>query len=323
MMPVLVEREKINPVMQKALQFHILREREKRKQEAAEAEKDFERKAKEEEEKRKKIEEENSTLEEIKEQLVKLREKQESLRQEKHQLFWQFKRVLHEEGKRKERLREQSEMNSFSSGHYQAHAMTMGPHHLLPQARYPTHPHQSPYTVPQNVQSISGSQVIQQGLKRPHSPTPPSSGMYQRQAQIHPTAQNKYEFAGHSSHSYISPARSGSHYSSTSTPPGRLHNPYQTPDRPGAHQTGKDTPTYLEETRPRIRMLPQNFLSHQLQTSPFTSSSHLIRSNSPGRYPKAETELQQLSYSPSTTPNHLKYPPPSHSNPRRMFQKPP
>uniref|UniRef100_H2Y7S2 G protein pathway suppressor 2 n=1 Tax=Ciona savignyi TaxID=51511 RepID=H2Y7S2_CIOSA len=293
-MPVLLEREKTNPLMQKALQIHIIQEREKRKQEAAEAEKDFERKAKEEEEKRKKIEEENSTLEEIKEQLIKLKEREDALRQDKHQLFWQFKRVLHEEGKRKERLREQSDMNTFSSERFQTQGMALGPHHLLTQARYSTHPQQGPYAaaVPQNVQSISGSQAMQQGIKRPHSPTATSSGMHQRQAMMPSTAPNKYDFSGHSNLSYLSPARSGAHHSVASTPPGRIHNPYQTPERVSQSGTGKETPTYLEETRPRIRMLPQNFISHQLATSPFSSSNHLVRSNSPGRFPpKPEPEL--------------------------------
>ena len=50
-------------------------------------------------------------------QLVKLREKQETLRQEKHQLFCQLKKVLHEEGKRKARLREQRYLATFNMLH--------------------------------------------------------------------------------------------------------------------------------------------------------------------------------------------------------------
>lgn len=101
-MPTTVyEREDVSPVMHSALRVYILREKEKRKQEAAEAEKIFEKRVKEEEEKRKKKEEELSTIEDIKEQLATLNQKLVGLRQEKHQFFHKFKRLLNDENLKK------------------------------------------------------------------------------------------------------------------------------------------------------------------------------------------------------------------------------
>uniref|UniRef100_A0A8B9KPF8 G protein pathway suppressor 2 n=1 Tax=Astyanax mexicanus TaxID=7994 RepID=A0A8B9KPF8_ASTMX len=70
--------------------------------EEEEVDKMMEQKLKEEEErKRKKEMEERMSLEETKEQIMKMGEKLQGLQEEKHQLFLQLKKVLHEEEKRR------------------------------------------------------------------------------------------------------------------------------------------------------------------------------------------------------------------------------
>uniref|UniRef100_G3S905 G protein pathway suppressor 2 n=1 Tax=Gorilla gorilla gorilla TaxID=9595 RepID=G3S905_GORGO len=77
-----------------------------------------EQKMKEEQERRKKKEmEERMSLEETKEQILKLQEKLLALQEEKHQLFLQLKKVLHEEETR--RRKEQSDLTTLTSAAYQ------------------------------------------------------------------------------------------------------------------------------------------------------------------------------------------------------------
>ncbi|XP_043932969.1 G protein pathway suppressor 2 [Protopterus annectens] len=117
-MPALLERPKLSNAMARALHRHIMMERERKRQEEEEVDKMMEQKMKEEQErKRKKEMEERMSLEETKEQILKLEVKLQDLQEEKHQLFLQLKKVLHEEEKR--RRKEQSDMTSMSSAPYQ------------------------------------------------------------------------------------------------------------------------------------------------------------------------------------------------------------
>ncbi|PWA28820.1 hypothetical protein CCH79_00012965 [Gambusia affinis] len=101
-MPALLERPKLSNAMARALHKHIMRERERKRQEEEEVDKMMEQKLKEEEErKRTKEIEERMSLEETKEQVMKMEEKLQGLQEEKHQLFLQLKKVLHEEEKRR------------------------------------------------------------------------------------------------------------------------------------------------------------------------------------------------------------------------------
>ncbi|KAK0144103.1 G protein pathway suppressor 2 [Merluccius polli] len=101
-MPALLERPKLSNAMARALHKHIMRERERKRQEEEEVDKMMEQKMKEEEErKRTKEIEERMSLEETKEQVMKMGEKLQGLQEEKHQLFLQLKKVLHEEEKRR------------------------------------------------------------------------------------------------------------------------------------------------------------------------------------------------------------------------------
>lgn len=204
-MPSLIEREETSPVMREALRCHILREREKRKQEVAEAEKDFERKAKEEEEKRKKEEEQHSTIADIKEQLTSLQEKLESLRQEKHNLFWQFKKVLSEESKRKQRLREQSEFHSQVNSHYPP---GMNPGSTMQQARERLQKEKEE----RPKKDFPSQGYHQQGVKRPHSPGQGgSAAQHSRSSSYSNHSSPQHKFDTYSGHNYQSPGRLGSH----------------------------------------------------------------------------------------------------------------
>ncbi|XP_034020082.1 G protein pathway suppressor 2 isoform X2 [Thalassophryne amazonica] len=129
-MPALLERPKLSNAMARALHKHIMRERERKRQEEEEVDKMMEQKMKEEEErKRTKEIEERMSLEETKEQVMKMGEKLQGLQEEKHQLFLQLKKVLHEEEKR--RRKEQSDITSLTSASYQPSLPMHAGQHLL------------------------------------------------------------------------------------------------------------------------------------------------------------------------------------------------
>ncbi|KAF3837056.1 hypothetical protein F7725_004520 [Dissostichus mawsoni] len=129
-MPALLERPKLSNAMARALHKHIMRERERKRQEEEEVDKMMEQKMKEEEErKRTKEIEERMSLEETKEQVMKMGEKLQGLQEEKHQLFLQLKKVLHEEEKR--RRKEQSDITTLTSASYQTSLPMHSGQHLL------------------------------------------------------------------------------------------------------------------------------------------------------------------------------------------------
>lgn len=101
-----------------------------RESEEEEVDKMMEQKMKEEEErKRTKEIEERMSLEETKEQVMKMGEKLQGLQEEKHQLFLQLKKVLHEEEKR--RRKEQSDITTLTSASYQSSLPMHAGQHLL------------------------------------------------------------------------------------------------------------------------------------------------------------------------------------------------
>ncbi|XP_050960148.1 G protein pathway suppressor 2-like isoform X3 [Labeo rohita] len=129
-MPALLERPKLSSAMARALHKHIMKERERKRQEEEEVDKMMEQKMKEEEErKRTKEMEERMSLEETKEQVQKMGEKLQVLQEEKHQLFLQLKKVLHEEEKR--RRKEQSDITTLPSASYQTSLPLHSGQHLL------------------------------------------------------------------------------------------------------------------------------------------------------------------------------------------------
>ncbi|XP_056366233.1 G protein pathway suppressor 2 isoform X4 [Oenanthe melanoleuca] len=116
-MPALLERPKLSSAMARALHRHVMVERERKRQEEEEVDKMMEQKVREEQERRRRKElEERMSLEETREQLLKLQEKLGALQEEKHQLFLQLKKVLHEEEKR--RRKEQSDLTTLTAAAY-------------------------------------------------------------------------------------------------------------------------------------------------------------------------------------------------------------
>ncbi|KAL3046399.1 G protein pathway suppressor 2 isoform X3 [Gymnodraco acuticeps] len=130
-MPALLERPKLSNAMARALHKHIMRERERKRQEEEEVDKMMEQKMKEEEErKRTKEIEERMSLEETKEQVMKMGEKLQGLQEEKHQLFLQLKKVLHEEEKRR-RKEQRYDITTLTSASYQTSLPMHSGQHLL------------------------------------------------------------------------------------------------------------------------------------------------------------------------------------------------
>ncbi|KAM8794259.1 G protein pathway suppressor 2 [Eudromia elegans] len=116
-MPALLERPKLSSAMARALHRHVMVERERKRQEEEEVDKMMEQKVREEQERRRRKElEERMSLEETREQLCKLQGRLGALQDEKHQLFLQLKKVLHEEEKR--RRKEQSDLTTLTAAAY-------------------------------------------------------------------------------------------------------------------------------------------------------------------------------------------------------------
>ncbi|KAM4012422.1 LOW QUALITY PROTEIN: G protein pathway suppressor 2-like, partial [Anomaloglossus baeobatrachus] len=116
-MPALLERPKLSNTMARALHKHVMMA-ERKRQEEEEVDKMMEQKLRDEQERRRKKEmEERMSLEETREQIMKLQDKLNKLQEEKHQLFLQLKKVLHEEEKR--RRKEQSDLTTLTSAAYQ------------------------------------------------------------------------------------------------------------------------------------------------------------------------------------------------------------
>ncbi|KAH8028189.1 hypothetical protein HPB51_014144 [Rhipicephalus microplus] len=146
-MPALIERPKMSLQMWAALKNHIMRERERKKQEQ-EADEAIERLRREQELKRK---QDAMTLEEIKDQVTQSEKKLKELKEEKHQLFMQLKKVLHEDDTRRRALdKEASEVAAAQAAAVASHA-------------YANH----------QALSIVGVRTHPNTLKRPHTPPSP------------------------------------------------------------------------------------------------------------------------------------------------------
>ncbi|KAH7941268.1 hypothetical protein HPB49_011523 [Dermacentor silvarum] len=177
-MPALIERPKMSLQMWAALKSHIMRERERKKQEQ-EADEAIERLRREQELKRK---QDAMTLEEIKDQVTQSEKKLKELKDEKHQLFMQLKKVLHEDDTRRRALdKEASEMAAAQAAaasqayaNHQALGIVGGagqaqPLYIQSLGRTPV---LYKMTSPQSGSTI---RTHPSSLKRPHSPSPPLS----------------------------------------------------------------------------------------------------------------------------------------------------
>lgn len=151
-----------------ALKSHIMKERQRKKQEQ-EQDAAIERMRKERENKQK---QDVMTLEETKEQISQLEQKLEQLREDKHQLFLQLKKVLNED----ETRRKARENDSMGMSHYQPPSVQMGGHPNMFMQTGPISSRSPMYKVgptPQQNLISSGS------LKRQRSPSPTPSGYNQ------------------------------------------------------------------------------------------------------------------------------------------------
>ncbi|XP_059160962.1 G protein pathway suppressor 2-like [Physella acuta] len=221
-MPALLERPKMTRAMYEALKRHIMREREKKKQEQ-EQDAMMERLKKERELKKKKEEEDSLTLEETNEQIAQLEKKLEILKGQKHELFSQLKKVLHQEDetRRRAQQKEQNEM-TISQPTYQHPAQAAVPQPMM------MHGRPALYKPTSNI-------VVAQNLKRTRSPSPPSSsatfpGYGHSEAKYPHTADSKYSHSDvkYTSHSDTKFAHADPKYLSsyTAAKTGPAHNLY-------------------------------------------------------------------------------------------------
>lgn len=174
-MPALVERPKMSLAMWAALKSHIMKQREKKKQEQ-EADAAVERLRREQEIKRK---QDAMTLEEIKDQLVHYEKKLNSLNVEKHELFLYLKRVLNEDEKR--RSEEDKEANELlHAGHpYSNQGIPASAASNLYMMRS-SNTMMSRTPVMYKIGTAPQQNVISSGaIKRPRSPSPPNPGYQQ------------------------------------------------------------------------------------------------------------------------------------------------
>ncbi|XP_008211189.1 extensin isoform X1 [Nasonia vitripennis] len=153
-----------NEQMWKALKIHILRERQRKKQEQeADAEEERQRKERETQQKQNVM-----TLEETREQINTLENELTQLKNEKHQLFVQLKKVLHEDDNRRRLIKEtiiSSEPMPING--YIDPGAVVHPHLYLPLPTSSPLYKVSAATPPHTLMSSQGP------LKRSHSPTPP------------------------------------------------------------------------------------------------------------------------------------------------------
>jgi len=165
-MPALIERHKMSLAMWAALKSHIMKQREKKKQEQ-EADAAVERLRREQEMKRK---QHAMTLEEIREELAQLEKKLQDLRVEKHDMFLCLKRVLNEDDKRRnEEDKEPSELLQIGH-HYANQNVPVGAPNLYMIGNSVVNRNAVMY-------KVGNAPTPQQNgtLKRPRSPSPPNS----------------------------------------------------------------------------------------------------------------------------------------------------
>uniref|UniRef100_UPI00398F10D2 G protein pathway suppressor 2 isoform X1 n=1 Tax=Pristiophorus japonicus TaxID=55135 RepID=UPI00398F10D2 len=330
-MPALLERPKMSSAMARALHQHIMKERARKRQEEEEVDKMMEQKMKEEQErKRKKEMEERMSLDETKEQISKMELKLQNLQEEKHQLFLQLKKVLHEEEKRRAKMKEQRYKACF--GRFSLPTSTnIGDMSTLTQASYPQAlaVHSSQHLI--NIQEGHGRPSGLLG-DRPKSQMFPSGAIAQGRAF---TAQAGFP-AAQTDHPQYQTGQSGhSSYPVGQTQHGAAYGPAQTVTYasnqqlrgPSAFQAMS---TYLPHQQaayavhghftPQQGFIPpsaaiplQKQLEHANQQSGFTDSAgityvHPQRPASPGAFPHGTPPQQTLpaGFQPTTqaAPRH-------------------
>uniref|UniRef100_UPI00398EDF19 G protein pathway suppressor 2 isoform X3 n=1 Tax=Pristiophorus japonicus TaxID=55135 RepID=UPI00398EDF19 len=301
-MPALLERPKMSSAMARALHQHIMKERARKRQEEEEVDKMMEQKMKEEQErKRKKEMEERMSLDETKEQISKMELKLQNLQEEKHQLFLQLKKVLHEEEKRRAKMKEQRYKACF--GRFSLPTSTnIGDMSTLTQASYPQAlaVHSSQHLI--NIQEGHGRPSGLLG-DRPKSQMFPSGAIAQGRAF---TAQAGFP-AAQTDHPQYQTGQSGhSSYPVGQTQHGAAYGPAQTVTYASNQQLRGFIP-------PSAAIPLQKQLEHANQQSGFTDSAgityvHPQRPASPGAFPHGTPPQQTLpaGFQPTTqaAPRH-------------------
>lgn len=260
-----LERPKLTKSMYQALKKHILKEREKKKQEL-EQDAQIERMRKEQELRKKKEKEDHLTLEQTKEQIQQLEKKLEGLKQEKHELFSQLKKVLHQEDETRKRAQikeQQNEMLNIQQA-YQAH-IPVSSHSML------------------SMQSVSGRPTLyrpqqpmipQMAMKRPHSPSPPPSSVYQQfqeSKMIQPSVPKQHNpYPHHTQPTDYKPTSYPGHtQASQVTYASKPSHSYQTP--PGIYSEGKSPGKTYPGSQSAFTSYPSHYAHQQQKQEGFTS----------------------------------------------------
>ncbi|XP_014668993.1 PREDICTED: G protein pathway suppressor 2-like [Priapulus caudatus] len=169
--PMVIERPKMTRAMYDSLKVHIMGQRQKKKQEQ-EADAAVQRLKKEREAKAK---QEKMTIEQTKEQLGEMDNKLETLKQEKHELFLQLKKVLHEEGNRRKALA--PEKSDMVPAPYQVPGHMGAPPHIYLQGGG-----HSAVAMQQRAslyKAATQQQMMSAAIKRPRSTSPTPVSLYQ------------------------------------------------------------------------------------------------------------------------------------------------
>ncbi|XP_042902871.1 G protein pathway suppressor 2 [Parasteatoda tepidariorum] len=171
-MPALIERPKMSLAMWAALKSHIMKQREKKKQEL-EADAVVEQLRREQEKERK---QNAMTLEGIKEQITEYEKRLLCFKNMKHELFLSLKRVLNDdEVRRNEEIKEANEIVQVNNP-YQNQNVPVGAANLyLLGGNRVMNRNSGMYKVgnaPQMQQNVNGA------VKRPRSPSPPPTSNY-------------------------------------------------------------------------------------------------------------------------------------------------
>uniref|UniRef100_A0A098LYG3 Gps2 n=1 Tax=Hypsiglena sp. JMG-2014 TaxID=1550645 RepID=A0A098LYG3_9SAUR len=334
-MPALLERPKLSSAMARALHRHVMVERERKRQEEEEVDKMMEQKMKEEQERRRKKEmEERMSLEETKEQILKLQEKLQALQDEKHQLFLQLKKVLHEEEKR--RRKEQSDMTTLAAAAYQQGMAVHAGTHILNMQGSPGGHNRATTLIPADrAKQMFGPPVITtrhfaaqpafpagapehgqyQGSQSGHSPYAVGQGQHtvpvsyaSSQSIRGPSAFSTMQYLpqqqpGYAIHGHFPAAQAGFIPPSTTIPlQKQLEHANQ---QSGFSDSSTLRPMHPQALHPNQGLLQASQLPVQMQTTakPSLAYTHTARPASPGSFPQ-QPHTSGFQASPQAAPRH-------------------
>ncbi|XP_063806498.1 G protein pathway suppressor 2 isoform X4 [Pseudophryne corroboree] len=318
-MPALLERPKLSNTMARALHRHVMMERERKRQgecskakgaeverlrpEEEEVDKMMEQKLRDEQERRRKKEmEERMSLEETREQIMKLQEKLNKLQEEKHQLFLQLKKVLHEEEKR--RRKEQNDLTTLTSAAYQQGMVMHTGTHLINMQGSPGGHSRHSSLMADRAKQMFGPPVItgRHYTSQPsYSPTAAEHG-----PSAFPSMQYlSHQQPGYTVHSHYTGAHAGFMTQSSGIPlQKQLEHANQ---QSGFTDSSTLRPMHPQALHPTQTLLTAPQIAVPMQpTKSALSYSHPSRSASPGGYPHGtppqQAHMSGFQASPQQTP---------------------